>query len=63
MASQAPGQPNRYELEHGSLHVTYALTDLTGQNPHLSYANHGQTHEFTGGQILRTETPIGALAR
>ncbi len=61
MATQAPGQPNRYELQHGSLHVTYALTDLAGQNQHFSYANHGQTHQFSGGQIQRTETPIGAL--
>ncbi len=61
MASHAPGQPNLYTLEHGSLKVTYGLLGLTGPSPHFTYVNDGQSHEFTGGEIKRTETPIGAL--
>lgn len=61
MASQSPGQPNMYHLEHGHLKITYSLTDLVGANAHLTYEDHGKSQSFSGGQIQRTDTPLGTM--
>jgi hypothetical protein len=60
-APQSPGQPNRFELAHGHITITYMLDDPTGPNPQFTYDDHGKTQTFTGSQIQRSETPIGTL--
>jgi hypothetical protein len=53
-------EPNSYDLSGHHLHVTYSTSGIDGK-PHFSYQDLHQTLDFSGDQIRRVETEIGAL--
>jgi hypothetical protein len=53
-------EPNLYELSGHHLHVTYSTSGIDGK-PHFSYQDLQHTLSFSGDEIRRVETEIGAL--
>jgi hypothetical protein len=53
-------EPTLYQLSGHHLHVTYSTTGIDGK-PHFSYQDLHQTLNFSGDEIRRVETEIGAL--
>ena len=60
MATGPFGEPNSYDLSGHHLHVTYSTSGFDGK-PHFSYQDLQQTLDFSGDQIRRVETEVGAL--
>ena len=60
MATTQPVEPNFYQLSGHHLNVTYSTSGIDGK-PHFSYQDLHQTLSFSGDQIRRVETEIGAL--
>lgn len=52
--------PNLYQLQGGSLTITYSTSGFDGQ-PHFSYQNGKQVLNFSGDQIRTVGTEVGTL--
>ena len=52
--------PNFFQLQGGSLHITYSTTGIDGK-PHFSYQNGPQSLSFSGDQIRTVGTEVGTL--
>ncbi len=52
--------PTHYDLSGRNLHITYSTTGVDGK-PHFSYQDLQQTRSFSGNEVRRVETEIGAL--
>lgn len=53
-------KPNLYQLQGGSIHVTYSTTGFDGK-PHFNYQDAHGSHNFSGDQINVAPTPIGEI--
>jgi hypothetical protein len=53
-------EPNQYVLSGKHIHVSYTTTSIDGK-PHFSYQDTHQTLNFSGDEIRRVETEIGAI--
>ncbi|HEX5758172.1 MAG TPA: hypothetical protein VF121_03165 [Thermoanaerobaculia bacterium] len=53
-------EPNRFELRLGGTAIVYSTTGLTGQ-PQLTYDRDGESRSWSGDEIGREETTLGAL--
>lgn len=53
-------EPNRFELRLGGTTIVYSTTSLTGQ-PQLTYDRDGESRSWSGDEIEREETGLGAL--
>lgn len=57
---QHPHEPNHYELSGHGTRVTYSTTSITGKAL-LTYVFGGETYSFSGQDIRRESTEVGAL--
>jgi len=60
MARNQPQAPNLYDVHGGHLHVTYSTSGIDGR-PHFTYQDPTIGKSFSGDEIDRVDTLLGAI--
>lgn len=60
MSASATRQPNLFQLSGHHLHVSYATSGIDGK-PHFTYQDVHQSLNFSGDEIRRDDSDLGAI--
>ncbi|HUY99247.1 MAG TPA: hypothetical protein VMU89_02780 [Thermomicrobiaceae bacterium] len=60
MAASATSQPNLYQQSGSGLHVSYATSGIDGK-PHFTYQDVHASLSFSGDEIRRDDSDLGAV--